>query len=109
LKALSTTAGFSGDAGLTGNLFTGEDNFRGLLMVSVDFCGDCDRGSGDGRLLFNIFNGDVWSRSIGLFDVSRENLLGDIFSRSASSYTFATNGELGMESVSLSVDVCFVV
>jgi len=104
LRVLSTAAGrFSGEEGLTGNLFSGEDNFRGLLIISGIFCGDAELDVGDVRLL-NIFNGDVCSRSMGLFDEScLASLLGGRFSGSFSSDTLATNGELGMSWLSLSV------
>jgi hypothetical protein len=55
--------------------------------------------------LVNTFRGDVCSRSTGLFDVNRDTLLGERFSRSIESETLATKGELGGPSLSLSVDV----
>jgi hypothetical protein len=106
-RVLSTTAGFfSGEEGLTGNRFSGEESFRGLLIGSEIFCGDCDFDVGDARL-FNGFKGEIGSRS-GLFAAILAALLGEIFSRSsADSETLATNGELGGPSLSVS-RVCVV-
>jgi hypothetical protein len=105
MSKVFSTGRFSGEEGLTGNLFSGEDNFRGLLMVSGVLRGDCAFGGGVVRL-FSIFNGDTRSRSTGLLVASRETLPGDVFSEfSVASETFATKGELGVPSVSVSVSV----
>jgi hypothetical protein len=90
---------------LTGNLFSGEDNFRGLLIVWGVLRSGCVFGDGVVRL-FNIFNGEVGSRSIGLLAASRETLPGEGFSEfSVEPAIFATKGELGGPSVSVSVSV----
>jgi hypothetical protein len=105
-SVLSTGAGFgSGVAivGLTGNLLSGDDIFRGLRSESDGFLGESVFESGEVRL-FSIFKGEADSRSIGLLAVNREILVGDMFSRSAESETFATKGELGGPSLSLSPD-----
>jgi len=104
-KVLSTTGRFSGKEGLTGNLFSGEDSFLGLLILSGALHGDFALGDGVVRL-FSIFNGEADSRSLGLFVVTR----GEMFSEfSEASETFATNGELGGPSVSVSVSVSVLV
>ncbi len=97
---------------MTGNRFSGEDSFRGLLIVSGAFRGDCNFGDGVVRL-FSIFDGEVGSRSMEFFVASRETLPGEMFSESSvESETFATNGELGGPSASVSasllVNVCEV-
>jgi hypothetical protein len=105
MSKVFSTGRFSGEEGLTGNLFSGEDNFRGLLIVSGVLRGDCAFGGGVVRL-FSIFNGDTRSRSTGLLVASRETLPGDVFSEfSVASETFAIKGELGVPSVSVSVSV----
>jgi hypothetical protein len=106
---LSTTTGrFSGEIeGLTGNLFSGDDSFRGLRDGSEDFCGDADLGSGELRI-FNGFNGEVCSRSTELCAAGRGVLLGEMFSLLLKFVTSAANGELGGPSLSVSVIACVV-
>ena len=105
----ATTGRFSGEEILIGNLFSGDESFRGLLVESDAFRGDWVFGVGEVRL-FSIFNGEVGSRSMGLFEVNRENLLGEMFSRSSTgSVTLATKGELGGPSLSVSVEVVVMV
>jgi hypothetical protein len=109
-KVFSATSDrFSGDEILIGNLFSGDESFRGLLAESDAFRGDWVFGVGEVRL-FSIFNGEVGSRSIGLFEVNRESLFGEMFSQSSAGLaTFATKGELGGSSLSVSVEVVVMV
>lgn len=93
---MGEAATFIGDEGFTGNLFSGDESFRGLLVGDWSLRGDRDVEVGDVRL-FSIFKGEVCSRSMRLFAESRDVLTGERFSRSSndSDETLGTKGEEG--------------